>query len=333
MRAANPCAAHAGAAPSLHRRDDKTPVAEVFTLRSANGGGLELRATNYGGIIMSLLVPDRNGRRANVVLGFDSPEAYRDNPRYLGAIVGRCANRIANAQFTLDGKTYRLAANIGPNHLHGGVTGFDKRVWGATSGVSDLELRYTSPDGEEGYPGTLDVQVRYTLSDGNALIVEYRATTDKPTPINLTQHSYFNLAGEGDVLDHLLQIDADAITPVDENLIPTGGFMAVAGTAFDFRAPTRIGARRDGSYDHSFVLHGGIRVVEPKSGRTLDVQTTEPGVQLYTGYPRGLCLETQHHPDSPNQASFPSTILRPGSAYRSRTVFTFGILKSTKEGP
>lgn len=282
---------------------------------------------------MALLVPDRDGRRANVVLGFESPDEYRDNPRYLGAIVGRYANRIGGARFTLDAKTYRLAANIGPHHLHGGVKGFDQRVWRAACGVSELELRYTSPDGEEGYPGTLNVQVKYKLTDRNELVVEYRATTDKPTPINLTQHSYFNLAGEGDVLDHLLQIDADAITAVDEDSIPTGSFMPVAGTAFDFRAPTRIGARRDGRYDHNFVLHGSVRVVEPESGRTLDVQTTEPGVQLYTGYPRGLCLETQHYPDSPNRASFPSTILRPGSEYRSRTVFTFGILKATKEGP
>jgi aldose 1-epimerase len=280
---------------------------------------------------MSLLVPDRDGRQANVVLGFQSPDEYRDNPRYLGAIVGRYANRIAGARFTLDGKTYQLAANIGPNHLHGGVKGFDQRVWRAACGVSDLELRYTSPDGEEGYPGTLDVQVRYTLTDRNELVVEYHATTDKPTPLNLTQHSYFNLAGGGDVLDHLVQIDADAITAVDDNSIPTGSFMPVAGTAFDFRAPTRIGARRDGNYDHNFVLQGGVRVIEPKSGRTLAVQTTEPGMQLYTGYQRGLCLETQHFPDSPNRAAFPPAILRPGSEYRSRTVFSFGIFRSPKE--
>jgi len=274
---------------------------------------------------MSLLVPDRDGRRANVVLGFDSPEQYRDNPRYVGAIIGRYANRIANAQFTLDGKTYRLAASDGANNLHGGVKGFDQRVWRAACGGSDLELRYISPDGEEGYPGTLDVQARYILTDRNELIVEYLATTDKPTPVNLTQHSYFNLAGEGDILGHVLRIDADAIT------IPTGAFMPVAGTAFDFRAPAAIGMRRDGSYDHNFVLKGGVRVVEPQSGRTLDVRTTEPGMQLYTGYPRGLCLETQHFPDSPNRPAFPSTILRPGSEYRSRTVFTFGILGSPKE--
>jgi aldose 1-epimerase len=275
---------------------------------------------------MSLLVPDRAGRPANVVLGFNTPEEYAENPRYLGAIVGRYANRIANAQFTLDGKTYRLAANIGLNHLHGGVTGFDKRVWSAACDAASLELRYLSPDGEEGYPGNLDVRVSYTLSERNELIVEYCATTDKPTPLNLTQHSYFNLAGEGDVGHHVLQIDADAITAVDSQLIPTGVLAPVQGTAFDFRSPTPIGARRDGNYDHNFVLQGGVRVVEPRSGRTLDVRTTEPGMQLYTGYGRGLCLETQHFPDSPNHPSFPSTTLRPGSEYRSRTVFSFGIL-------
>jgi aldose 1-epimerase len=276
---------------------------------------------------MSLLVPDRSGRRANVVLGFETPEEYAANPRYLGAIVGRYANRIAKAQFTLDGRTYRLAANNGANHLHGGVTGFDKRVWRAAGGAASLELRYSSPDGEEGYPGNLDVRVTYTLTDRSELVVDYFATTDKPTPVSLTQHSYFNLAGEGDVRDHLLQIDADAITAVDEQLIPTGMIEPVAGTPFDFRSLMTLGARRGGNYDHNFVLNGGIRVVEPKSGRTLDVHTTEPGMQLYTGYTRGLCLETQHFPDSPNQPSFPSTILRPGAEYRSRTVFTFGILR------
>jgi len=276
---------------------------------------------------MSLLVPDKDGRRTDVVVGFETPEEYAANPRYLGAIVGRYANRIANAQFTLDGKTYRLAANNGRNHLHGGMTGFDKRVWRAARDAESLELRYLSPDGEEGYPGNLDVRVTYRLTDDDELIVEYVATTDRPTPVNLTQHSYFNLAGDDDARGHMLQIDADAITAVDEQQIPTGVMAPVAGTDFDFRTPMTIGARRGGNYDHNFVLQGGVRVVEPKSGRTLDVHTTEPGMQLYTGYRRGLCLETQHFPDSPNQPSFPSTILRPGTEYRSRTVFTFGILK------
>ena len=281
---------------------------------------------------MSLLAPDRHGRVANVVIGFDTAQAYRPNPRYLGAIVGRCANRIGNARFTLDGTTYRLAANVGTNHLHGGVKGFDQRVWRAASGASELELRYRSPDGEEGYPGTLDVRVTYTLTERNELLVEYFATTDKATPVNLTQHSYFNLAGAGDVLGHVLQIDADAITPVDENLIPTGEIMPVAGTEFDFRSPMAIGARRGGLYDHNFVLRregggGSARVIEPVSGRTLTVRTTEPAVQLYTGYRPGLCLETQHFPDAPNRPDFPSTIVRPGESYDSRTVFEFGILR------
>jgi aldose 1-epimerase len=303
----------------------------VFTLKNANG--LELRATNYGGIIMALLAPDRDGRLANVVIGFDDVEQYRDNPRYLGAIIGRCANRIANARFTLDGNTYRLAANIGPNHLHGGVKGFDRRVWRASSSASTLELTYTSPDGEEGYPGTLEVRVTYTLTDSNELIVDYYATTDKPTPVNLTQHSYFNLAGAGNVLGHLLQIDAGAITPVDENLIPTGEIMPVAETDFDFRSLTVIGARRGGQYDHNYVLSGGALAVDPKSGRTLAVRTTEPAVQLYTGYGPGFCLETQHYPDAPNHPNFPSTILRPGTVYQSRTVFIFGILPLTRGSP
>ena len=280
---------------------------------------------------MSLLVPDKDGRRADVVVGYETPEEYAANPRHLGGIIGRYANRIANARFSLDGKTYQLAANDGRHHLHGGVMGFDKRVWHAACDAARLELRYLSPDGEEGYPGNLDVRVTYTLSDDDELVVEYLATTDKPTPVNLTQHSYFNLTGGGDddARGHMLQIDADAVTAVDEELIPTGVLAPVGGTDFDFRRPLTIGARRGGSYDHNFVLkgRGAVRVVEPKSGRTLDVHTTEPGMQLYSGYSRGLCLETQHFPDSPNQPSFPSTILRPGMEYRSRTVFTFGILK------
>lgn len=287
--------------------------------------------TNYGGIIMSVEVPDRQGRAANVVLGFDTIEEYQDNPRYLGAIVGRYANRIASGRFTLDGKTYQLDTNNGPNHLHGGRRGFDKVVWRAASSASQLELRHVSPDGEEGYPGTLDVRVTYTLNDRNELVVDYVAATDKATPVNLTQHSYFNLAGEGDVSGHLLHINADAITPVDETLIPTGALEPVAGGPFDFRVPTPIGARRNGEYDHNFVLNPGPRdvthaalVLERVSGRMLAVRTTEPGMQLYTGYARGLCLETQHYPDSPNHANFPSTIVRPGSPYRSQTVFAFG---------
>src|SRR6185436_1403910 len=281
---AYPAHPDARAEAGLYLRADQTTV-EVFTLSNANG--LAARVTNYGGIIMSLLVPDKDGRRTDVVVGFETPEEYAANPRYLGAIVGRYANRIANAQFRLDGRTYHLTPNTSPHHLHGGLTGFDKRVWRPAWGTNVLELRYLSPDGEEGFPGNLDVRVTYTVTDDNELVVEYFATTDKATPVNLTQHSYFNLAGDGDARGHQVQIDADAFTPVDEQLIPTGVLAPVQGTDFDFRKPMTIGARRGGNYDHNFVLNGRVRVVEPKSGRTLEMHTTEPGMQLYTGYPRG----------------------------------------------
>jgi aldose 1-epimerase len=301
---------------------------ETFTL--ANAHGLQVRATSYGGIIMSILAPDRHGRLANVVLGHDSVDEYRDNPRYLGAIIGRCANRIANAQFTIDGTIYRLAANIGRDHLHGGVRGFDKVVWKATpTSTRSVALDYTSPDGEEGYPGTLLVRVTYTVTDRNELIVDYQATTDRATPVNLTQHSYFNLAGEGDVLSHLIQINADAMTPADETKIPTGAIAPVAGGRFDFRSPKPIG---DSDFDLNFVLNrsgSGLvhaaRVEERRSGRTLDVHTTEPGVQFYSGNTLGFCLETQHFPDAPNQPQFPSIILPAGATYRSQTLFVFGV--------
>jgi aldose 1-epimerase len=335
---------------------------EVFTLTNARG--LELRAATYGGIIVSLSVPDRDGRVTDIVLGHDSLEQYISDSSYFGALVGRFANRIANARFTVDGKTYRLIANDGPNHLHGGRIGFDRVVWRAapfrTERTAGVVLGYTSPDGEEGYPGNLDARVTYTLTDRNELVVDYLATTDKTTPINLTQHSCFNLAGEGagdDVLGHLLWINADLMTPVDETLIPTGRVAPVAGGPFDFRSPTVIGSRiasddeqlrRGRGYDHNFVLNRGAaelvhaaRVVEPRSGRTLEVHTTEPGLHFYSGnfldervigkagrayrHRAGLCLETQHYPDSPNQPGFPSTLLRPGAEYRSQTVFAFGV--------
>ena len=332
----------------------------MYTL--ANAHGIEVRVATYGGIIVSLLAPDRDGRLADVVLGCDWLDGYLRGTPYFGAIVGRYANRIANARFALDGVTHRLAATNGPNHLHGGIVGFDKALWRAEPfGAVDaagLTLRHTSPDGDEGYPGTLDVRVTYTLTGRDELAVDYRATTDRATPVNLTQHSYFNLAGagSGDVLGHELQIAADAITPVDETLIPTGEIRSVLGGPFDFRSPRAIGAhindddeqlRRGHGYDHNFVLRAGAgglahaaRVVEPVSGRTLDVHTTEPGMQLYTanfldrvrgkegqvyGRRGALCLETQHFPDSPNQPAFPSCILRPGAEYRSRTVFVFGV--------
>jgi aldose 1-epimerase len=331
---------------------------------------MEVSAMSYGAIIVSLRARDRDGRPDEVVLGFDALDGYLAGHPYFGAIVGRYGNRIAKGRFTLDGKTYQLATNNGPNHLHGGVKGFDKVVWEAEpfdrDGQSGVVFTHTSPDGDEGYPGTLNVRVTYTLTPANELIVDYDATTDKATPINLTQHSYFNLAGAGtgDILDHQLTLDADRFTPVDATLIPTGELAPVEGTPFDFRRPTAIGARigadhvqlKNGTgYDHNWVLnrpaggstgsalHHAARLEEPKSGRTLDVSTTEPGVQFYTGnfldgkltgrsdhsYKQryGLCLETQHFPDSPNHPDFPSTILRPGERYRSTTVFAFGVAK------
>lgn len=345
---------------------DGTPV-ELFTFTNANGS--RLAAMSYGGVIVSLQVPDRHGALADIVLGFDSLAGYLTQSAYFGAIVGRYANRISRGRFALDGTTYQLAINDGPNHLHGGMRGFDKMVWRGEPFSNDrgmgLALRYTSPDGEEGYPGALEVEVRYVLTDDDELVVEYEATSDAPTPVNLTQHSYFNLTGTGpasglggrDILAHELMIAADSFLPVDGHLIPTGEILSVAGTPLDFRAPTTIGARigdRDaqleyaGGYDHNFVLRGeapgpthAARVVEPITGRTLDVFTTEPGMQFYSGnaldgtiagkdgrrYERhtGFCLETQHYPDSPNRPQFPSTILRPGERYSSRTVFAFGV--------
>ena len=331
---------------------------ERFTL--TNRAGVEVSAISYGAIITSIRVPDRKGAAADVALGFDTLEGYLGDHPFFGTVVGRYGNRIANARFTLGGRTYQLAANNGPNHLHGGVRGFDKYVWAAApiDGVNGVAFTRTSPDGEEGYPGTLQVRVSYVLTEANELVIEYQATTDKATPVNLTQHTYFNLAGHGagPVADHELMIDADRYTPVDESLVPTGVLAPVAGTPLDFRRPTRVGARIDApdeqirfgrGYDHNFVLnrrgndlHLAARVVEPKSGRSLEVSTTEPGVQFYTGnfldgtikgkggsaYVRrgGLCLETQHFPDSPNQPAFPTTILEPGATYRSKTVWKFG---------
>jgi len=340
---------------------DKKAV-EIYTLTNAHGA--EMRVMTYGGIITSLKVPDRNGQFGDVVLGFDALDGYLKDSPYFGALIGRYGNRIAKGQFVLDGKTYKLATNNGPNHLHGGVKGFDKVLWNAVPGENadgvSLTLTRTSPDGEEGYPGTLHATVRYTLTDTNELAIEYRATTDKPTPVNLTQHSYFNLAADGgDILGHELTIHASQYTPVDDTLIPTGELASVQGTPFDFQKSTAIGARIDADsvqlkngkgYDHNWVLdrngpglRAAARVVEPKSGRTLDVATTEPGLQFYSGnfldgtitgkagrvYERrtGLCLETQHYPDSPNHSNFPSTILHPGQTYTSRTVFTFGVQK------
>jgi len=337
------------------RLPDGTPV-DRFALTL--GRGLEVAVMSYGATLISVRAPDRSNRVEDVVLGFDAFDDYLTKSRYFGSIVGRYGNRIAHGRFVLDGAPFQLAVNNGANHLHGGVRGFDKVVWKAESfqsgGNTGVAFTYTSADGEEGYPGALNASVTYTLTPGNELRLDYRATTDKPTPINLTNHSYFNLAGRGgsDILRHALTLDADRYTPVDATQIPTGEMATVAGTPFDFRTVSAMGARidadeeqlrRGNGYDHNFVLNNpssGIRhaahVVEPSSGRTLDVATTEPGIQFYAGnnldvarngFGRrtAFCLETQHFPDSPNHPRFPSTILRPGQIFESTTVFTFGV--------
>ena len=339
-----------------------TPAGEpVDAYTFASTAGIAVRVLTLGAIVQALRTPDRGGTLDDIVLGHDDVAGYFSSGAYFGAVVGRYGNRIAHGRFTLDGIEYQLARNDGPNHLHGGPVGFDRAVWRARAfaedGARGVQLSHRSPAGDQGYPGTLDASVTYTLTDDDELVVEYEATSDHATPVNLTQHSYFNLAGAGagDVLDHELAIHATHYTPVDERLIPTGELALVAGTPFDFRRPTRIGARIDADdvqlqcghgYDHNFVLSrpdAGLafvaRVDEPRTGRVLEVHTTEPGLQLYTGnfldgrvagkggrrygHRGGLCLETQHFPDSPNQPHFPSTILRPGAEYRSRTVFAF----------
>ena len=336
---------------------------DLYTLTNAQG--IDVRVMTYGAIITVVRTPDRVGHTEDIALGFDSLAGYLSEHPYFGALVGRYANRIAHGQFALDGTTYHLALNNGPNSLHGGLRGFDKVLWTAepfsNGNGAGVTLRYSSPDGEEGYPGTLNARVTYTLNSRDELAVDYEATTDKPTVVNLTQHSYWNLHGEGrgDILAHLVEIDASSFTPVDSTLIPTGEIASVAGTPFDFRTPIAVGARiaqpneqlRFGrGYDHNFVLDrkaSGLthaaRVVDPVSGRTLDVSTTEPGVQFYTGnfldgtirgkaghvyvHRGALVLETQHFPDSPNHPNFPSTVLRPGITFRSRTVFAFGVAR------
>ena len=333
---------------------DGTAV-DLYTL--ANRSGMEVKITNYGGIIVSIKTPDRNGKMGDVVLGYDNLDGYVTKNPFFGCLVGRYGNRIGKARFSLSGVEYKLASNNGQNHLHGGLKGFDKQVWQARAldDATGLELKYLSRDGEEGYPGNLSVTVTYTLGDDNSLKIDYLATTDKETVLNLTNHSYFNLAGEGDILGHEMMIDADRFTPVDSELITTGELRAVAGTPFDFLKPTPIGARIDADdeqivfgngYDHNFVLNHkpgemGLvaRVYEPKTGRQMEVSTTEPGVQFYTGNfldgsirgksgriverRSGFCLETQHFPDSPNKPQFPSPVLKPGETYRTSTSFRF----------
>jgi len=334
---------------------------EVYVYTLKNVGGMEARIMTYGGILISLKVPDKKGDMADVVLGYDSLSQYLKSSPYFGALIGRYGNRIGHAKFTLNGKEYILAANDGPNTLHGGRKGFDKVVWSVNDADSkegkSLALTYLSKDGEEGFPGDLSVEVTYTLTDSNELRIDYKATTDKPTVLNLTHHSYFNLAGagNGNILSQVLYIDADKFTPVDPTLIPTGVLEPVKGTPMDFTQPTGIGARINekdrqlkfaGGYDHNWVLNKkddslalAARVEEPTSGRVMEVYTTQPGIQFYSGnflngtnigkggvkYERryGFCLETQHFPDSPNKPQFPSTELDPGQTYNSTTIYRF----------
>jgi aldose 1-epimerase len=343
---------------------------EITQYLLSNGRGLSVAIINYGAIVTSVAVPDREGRAENVVLGFEGLDGYRGNDPYFGAICGRFANRIAYGRFTLNGAEYQLATNNGPHHLHGGKSGFNEKVWQARPLTDEMtpgeavgvELTHTSPDGEEGFPGTLKLTVVYTLNSRNELRIDYEGTSDKPTPLNLTNHSYWNLSGlmpEGqredtpDVLDHVLVLQADRYVAVDETLIPTGQLAPVKGTPLDFTAPHAIGERIErlkgegapGGYDHCYVIRGepgslrpAVRVTHSASGRVMEVETTEPGVQLYTGNflngsesnggfgkHRGFCLECQHFPDSPNQPEFPSTILRPREVYRQTTVHRFSI--------
>lgn len=328
----------------------------LYTLTNANN--IKVYVSNYGATIVKLIVPDRNGKMDDIVLGYDSLAGYYHGKSYFGTIVGRYANRIANAKFMLDGKEYQLAANNSPNTLHGGLKGFDKVAWDAQQDNAGITFTYTSKDGEEGYPGNLTVTVRYELSNANELSIQYSAETDKSTVLNMSNHSYFNLDGQGkgDILSHELIINADAYTPVDPTLIPTGEIRKVAGTAFDFSTAHTIGERVNDTtdeqirfgmgYDHNFVLKGedkkmklAASVYSPATGRTLEVSTTEPAVQFYCGnfldgsekgkgsvyqHRYGFCLETQHYPDSPNQPSFPSSVLKPGEKFSSRTIFRFG---------
>ncbi len=337
---------------------DGTPV-DLYTLTNANGMSADI--TNYGGIVVRLYAPDRHGKLADVVLGYDKLADYIKATPYFGAIVGRYGNRIAKGRFTLDGVEYKLATNNMGNHLHGGLKGFDKVVWEAQpfqgNDAVGLKLTYLSKDGEEGYPGNLRCTVRYSLTNDNELRIDYEATTDKATPVNLTNHSYFNLAGagNGDILGHELMLNADRFVPVDATLIPTGELRPVKGTPMDFTTPTAIGARVNQNYeqlklgkgyDHCWVLNKNdaemslaARVYEPTTGRVMEVLTTEPAIQFYCGnfldgsnvgkggkvyrFRYGFCLETEHYPDSPNHPQFPSTILRPGQTYKTTTIYRF----------
>jgi aldose 1-epimerase len=332
-------------------------VVELYRLTNANG--MEALISNYGASVVSLRVADKNGKMDDVVLGYDSIQGYYQGKAYFGCVVGRYANRIAKGEFQLDGQTYTLAKNNGPNTLHGGLKGFDKVVWSGKQEGAAVTLTYTSEDGEEGYPGNVTITVKYSLKNDNSLVMDYSAVTDKVTVVNVANHSYFNLEGQGNgnILDHEIMINADGFTPVDSTLIPTGEIRKVAGTPFDFTSPHKIGERINDTsdqqikyglgYDHNFALNGeagkirlAAKVIAPGSGRVLEVYTTEPGVQFYSGnflngseqgkgsvyeYRTGFCLETQHYPDSPNQPSFPSAILKPGEKFESSTIFKFSV--------
>jgi|HubBroStandDraft_6_1064221.scaffolds.fasta_scaffold39129_3 aldose 1-epimerase len=348
-----------GGQPAFFGKTPDGRSVDIYTLTNANGA--EVRIMTFGGTVVSIKVPDRNGKLGDVILGYDDLQGYLTNNPYLGAIAGRYANRIARARFSLDGREYLLPKNDGENTLHGGVLSFGKVVWfgqeAAGKTGTAVTLRYLSKNGEEGFPGDLTITVTYTLTDKNELRIDYAASTDEATVVNLTNHCYFNLAGKGSIVDHQLMINADRFTPVGPGLIPTGELRDVKGTPMDFTTPIAIGARIDQpydqltlakGYDHNWVLNGAggklalaAKVYEPTSGRVMEVYTTEPGLQFYTGnfldgsikgrngevYQKrdGFCLETQHFPDSPNRPDFPSTVLRPGHTYKSTTVFKFGV--------
>lgn len=360
LRYVSTCFAGDSSMPNIQKSDfGKTQdgqSVDLYTLRNSKGAVAKI--ITYGATLTELHVPDRNGKVGDVVLGFDNIKDYQTSSPFFGATAGRVANRIAKGQFTLDGKTYHLAVNNGPNSLHGGKVGFDKKIWTAepkeTNDGPSVRFSYTSPDGEEGYPGTLKCEVTYTLSNDNALHLDYKATTDKDTILNLTNHSYFNLsAGESPtILDEVLTLNADRYTPTDDTLIPTGEIKSVKGTPFDFTSPHKIGERIDqikdvGGYDLNYVINGGgqgrlvkaVHVEDPKTGRVMECFTTQPGVQLYSAihlngtlkgvgghtYPKAgaICLETQHYPDSINHPNFPTTVLKPGQTYSESTVYKF----------